>query len=305
MKENEWNIGFSESVREALEQLNKNQISTSALAMSQAWRAAIPDYKLNGAYTVLNEIVASHKAWCEKVLPSSTFSERMATAYPTLKMEMPSISLSILAQVDTSAFAAFRESISAAMLVKTDWSWLSEVQIYDSEDETENISEEMITQEIRSEIAADITQVLSNPENMEAVSQSKYLQWKARNPGLAALFLEILYPFLLAMIQIFVPIWLARPVKDSQVYEKPTATSNMVCNITIENTVTVIGDVPYYYEIEFVHPETGEMVTGYVYKGNVAAEEAEETEAQVEETEPVEDSEHIPDTTVVQTEPTE
>lgn len=53
------------------------------------------------------------------------------------------------------------------------------------------------------------------------------------------------------------------------------------------------------------HPETGEMVAGYICKGNVAAEESEETEAQVEETTAVKESESIPDVTSVQTAPTE
>ena len=74
-------------------------------------------------------------------------------------------------------------------------------------------------------------------------------------------------------------------------------------NITVENNITVIGDVPYYYEVEFINPETGELVTGYIYKGNIIAEEQDETELQEEVTEPTEVAESVPDAAVSQTEP--
>lgn len=304
MKENNWNFTFSESFLKTMKELNKVQLPASAIAMSQAWRTAVPKYELNGAYTALNEIVASHKAWSEAVFPAHSFSAMVAAMSPTVKVDVSSIAQSVMGQMNTSALIALRESASRAVLA-ADWSWLSEVHCQEAEDEAETVSEDMITPEIRSEIAEDITQILSDPEHMETVSQSKYLQWKERNPGLAAFFLDILYPFLLMLIPLLVSIWTARPIKDSKVYEKPTSTSNVVCNLTIENNVTVVGDMPYYYEIEFAHPETGEMVTGYIYKGNVAAEESEETEAQVEETTAVEESEPIPDVTAAQTELTE
>ena len=86
--------------------------------------------------------------------------------------------------------------------------------------------------------------------------------------------------------------------------------SNIVYNITIENHVTVVGDVPYYYVVEFPHPETGEMVTGYVSKRNLAPDEPEKTEAQEEEdqeeeTEATEESEATTEVTEPPTEVSE
>ena len=77
-------------------------------------------------------------------------------------------------------------------------------------------------------------------------------------------------------------------------YEEPTSTSNVVNNISVEQNVTIIGDAPYFYEVEFVDPETGETVTGYIYKGNLVINdqkelttESEETDAATETIEPV------------------
>lgn len=173
-----------------------------------------------------------------------------------------------------------------------------EIRKDDEQKASENIAEETLTPEIRAEIAADITEVLSKPEELQSVSQSKYLQWKERNPGFAAFFIQILYPFLLMIIPLLTSIWLARPVKNAQVYEEPTSTSNVVYNVTVENNITVVGDAPYFYKVEFPDPETGELVTGYIYKANLA-------EVVPDATESAEVTETIPETTESQTEPTE
>lgn len=152
-------------------------------------------------------------------------------------------------------------------------------------------------------MAADINQILADPNTMHVASQSKYLQWKERNPGFAAFFLNILFPILLLIADWGFSSWQARSTKDSRVYEEPVSTSSVVYNITVENNITVIGDVPYYYEVEFINPETGELVTGYIYKGNIIAEEQDETELQEEVTEPTEVAESVPDAAVSQTEP--
>lgn len=302
MKESNWNFTFSESFLKTMKELNKVQVPASAIAMSQAWRAAVPKYELNGAYTALNEIVASHKAWSETVLPAHSFSAMVAAVRPAVKVDVSSIAQSVVAQIDTSALVALRESASRAVLA-TDWSWLSEVYP-EKDDPHAALEEKEVAPEIRAEMAADITEVIAEPETMHLTSRNKYLEWAKKHPELAVQFLTLLLMFI-QTICMMVSTWQARLVKDSQVYQEPASTSNVVYNLTVENNVTVIGDVPYYYEIEFTHPETGEMVTGYIYKGNVAAEESGKTEAQVEETVAVEESEPIPDVTEAQTEPTE
>lgn len=55
MSENKWNFTFPESFLKVMEELNKVQLSTSALAMSQAWKAAVPDYNFIGVASVLKK----------------------------------------------------------------------------------------------------------------------------------------------------------------------------------------------------------------------------------------------------------
>ena len=310
MKDKNMTFTFPESYLATLKELNKIQLSSSVLAISQAWKDVVPNYKLDGVKSALNEILATQKVWREMVLPPSAISEMIAAAYPKLKVDFPVLTQSILAQVDFSALAALRESVSLAVLAKADWSWLSEVRTIEGKDDEDNVTlnfaaESSVTQEVRTEMAADINQILADPNTMHVVSQSKYLQWKERNPGFAAFFLNILFPILLLIAGWGFSCWQARSTKDSRVYEEPVSTSSIVYNLTVENNITVIGDVPYYYEVEFINPETGELVTGYIYKGNIIAEEQGKTELQEEVTEATEVAESSPDAAESQTEPVE
>ena len=74
MSDNKWNFTFPESFLKVMEELNKLQLSASALAMSQAWKAAVPKYELNGVYAALNEIVARQKEWEQLVAQANSFS---------------------------------------------------------------------------------------------------------------------------------------------------------------------------------------------------------------------------------------
>lgn len=286
MSKYNWEFALPESVLKT--QATLNGLAASALAMSDAWKAAVPHYDFSGAYAALNAYLDNYESISRQVA------------------QMSSIAKSVLPLIDTSVFDTLKYASAATKALQdVDWGWVVnayaeafEIRKDDEQKASENIAEETLTPEIRAEIAADITEVLSNPEELQSVSQSKYLQWKERNPGFAAFFIQILYPFLLMIIPLLTSIWLARPVKNAQVYEEPTSTSNVVYNVTVENNITVVGDAPYFYKVEFPDPETGELVTGYIYKANLA-------EVVPDATESAEVTETIPETTESQTEPTE
>lgn len=277
MSKYSWDFGVPDYFLQVQEALNT--LAASAVSISKVWESAISQYDFNGVHTVLN-------AWLEN--------------YNSISDQISSISKSILPLIDTSVCGALRDltAISEA-LQSVDWAWLSEVY---SEDNGKNVSsvtieDQKIAPEIRAEIAADITSVIAEPETMHITSRNKFFEWVKKSPENAMVFLNTLLVFIQTICMI-VSTWQARPVKDSQVYQEPVSTSNVVYNLTVENTVTVVGDVPYYYEVEFVNPETGESVIGYIYKGNL-------TEVFPDAPEDVEASEATPDTAESQREPTE
>ena len=286
MSKYDWGFTLPESVLNTQKILSK--VVASALATSEAWKTALPLYDFSGVHAALNAYLDN----CESI------SRQVA--------QMSRLGKSILPLIDTSVFDTLKYASTATRALQdVDWGWVVDAYAEafggkDDDDQkfSESISQETLTPEIRAEIAADITEVLSNPEKLQSTSQSKYLQWKERNPGFAAFFIEILWPFLLMLIPLLASICLARPVKNSHVYEEPTSTSNVVYNVTVENNITIIGDVPYFYKVEFLDPKTGELVTGYIYKANL-------TEVDPDATESTETTDTIPEATEGQTESTE
>ena len=309
MSENKWNFTFPESFLKIMEELNKVQLSASAMAMSQAWKAAVPDYNFIGVASALEQYASATKRLSNVTLTTSSILGLTDAINAMHTLKMSSVAASVLPLIDTSAYAALVDTAGIkSVLSGTDWSWLSEVHL---EDYTENTdvpampkADEM-DPEIRAEIAADIAEVIAEPETMHITSKKKFMEWMKESPEHALAFLSALLVFIQTICMV-VSTWQARPVKDSQVYQEPVSSSNVVYNLTVENTVTVIGDVPYYYEVEFVNPETGESLIGYIYKGNLAAEESEDVDIPEEEaTEATEIPETIPDTTEGQVASTE
>ena len=314
MKEKNWDFTFPDPFLKSMEKLNRIQLSASALAMSEAWKVAVPSFKIDGAYTALNELIARQREWEKLVIPTTAFSALAKDILPAVKFDTSAFARSVLEQIDTSTLTALQEAVSVGALVGKDWSWMDDVQVEDAEIDNQETPVREVSPEIRSQIAADITDVLSDPENMHTTSRNKYLDWVRERPENAMLFWQTLCQIiqtLFVVLTFAVTTWQARAVKDSQVYEEPKSTSNVVYNLTVENNVTVIGDAPYYYEVEFVNPETGKQMIGYVYKANLVAEEPEETENQEEEerwgeeTETTEESEATTETTEPPTEVSE
>ena len=297
MSENRWNFTFPEPFLKVMEELNKVQLSASALAMSHAWKAAVPDYNFKGVASVLEQYASVTKSLSNVTLPTSSILGLTDVINAMHTVKMSSVAASVLPLIDTSVYAALVDTAGIkSALNSIDWSWLSEVRL---EDYTENTDipempkEDELNLETRAEMAADIAEVISEPETMHITSKKKFMEWIKESPEHALTFLTALLVFIQTICMV-VSTWQARPVKNSQVYQEPVSTSNVVYNLTVENTVTVIGDVPYYYEVEFINPETGESIIGYVYKGNLATEETEVHEE--EEPEVTEILETIPDT---------
>ncbi len=200
----------------------------------------------------------------------------------------------ILPTIDLSYLSAAREATALAALVKNDWSWISKAYrelnpIVDDEEFFDPETEEgIVTPEVKTELAADIQEVLVAPE----LSKPKYLVWKERHPLLADIFLTLILSIISGVASgLIVYAITAASAKNAKVYEEPSSSSNIVYNVTVNQDITIIREVPYYYEVEIVDPETGETKTGYIYKANVTVdetipEEKLQDEADIDTTEP-------------------
>lgn len=294
-----------------------DQLSIPALEISNALRVAIPEYNFSGISEALQECTAAFREIPKIAFPTDALRELAETMQALPKIEVSGFAQAILSQIDTSAYAALKESAAMVSLATADWSWLSEE--YNKEDEAEEetedvpgeITEEIATPEVRAEIREDIAKVLTNPEQAQEISRSNYVKWKERHPLLADLYMQVFLPFVASIL-----VWLvtsgieavtASATKNARVYDEPSASANVVCNITVNQNITVIGEVPYYYVVELPNSEAGEETVGYIYKGNLTIEESEASGEDVSEESIETEAEEIevPETTVEATEPQE
>lgn len=309
-----WNFTVPDSVLKTQKMLDSLRLSFPVLEMSSVLKSAVTDFNIEGVSAALKNFAA-----ISANIPDITLSTKALLGITDTLSMLPTTRISSMAEaiiplVDTSALEVLKDSATLAAIAaapKIDWSWISDVYSdADDSDEDSECTEVEVTPEIRAEIAADINEVLSRPNEAGDISQSKYVKWKEQHPFLADLYMQVLLPLIQAILYGLIAFGaaslLASANKDARVYEEPTSTSNVVNNISVEQNVTIIGDAPYFYEVEFVDPETGETVTGYIYKGNLVINEQEEpttepdeTEVSTERTEPVgeipEKAENLPE----------
>ncbi len=118
----------------------------------------------------------------------------------------------------------------------------------------------------------EITEVFADQQNWQQKLMTMCLKYQETNPILAWAFRYILVGILVGVAASYI----MQMASNSKVRELPTSTSNVIYQVTEESNIIVIGDVPYYYEVEFENPETGEAVRGYVSKRSISALEKQE-----------------------------
>ena len=156
-----------------------------------------------------------------------------------------------------------------------DWEWMSSA-LQGNENKYDTVeAQSIITPEIQKELDESVQQVLSEASTDEAV-KSRFIQWQKKNPVLAFIFLNIIIVILTNLVSSFAYDWISAKLnRTSNVYEEPRASSSVVINVNVENEIIIINSVPYYYQVVYTDPETGEEYTGYVSKKNVEPESIE------------------------------
>jgi len=103
----------------------------------------------------------------------------------------------------------------------------------------------------------EIPNVILNDNTSEVTSFGK------RHPRLVSVIIYILLNL------IFQPFWeyvIAEPAMSLLFRESPASTSNVVYQITQEQNIYIIDEVPYYYYVQTTDPDTNELIEGYISK---------------------------------------
>ena len=133
-----------------------------------------------------------------------------------------------------------------------------------------------LTPEEERELATNISGALQDTLNWQQRLMSVLLKWKERNPIIAFL-VALLISNIIWNLFINAVSWTAKTVKASVIRNEPTSSAIETCRIQQAQHVIVIGDVPYYYFIEFNDPNTNAPQRGYISKKSVQAISESET----------------------------
>lgn len=148
-----------------------------------------------------------------------------------------------------------------------DWDWVGNNINYSESYGAENI-EKILTDDVREEIDESVQEIVLSGGNQKNLEE-KYVEWKNRHPLFSELFLQ-LFCIIMSIIITSASNWIGGVLTNSSnVYEEPKASSNIVVNVNIDQSVTIVNEAPYYYKVVFTDDKTGKDVTGYVCKKNI------------------------------------
>jgi len=154
-------------------------------------------------------------------------------------------------------------------LFKTiDWSTIEEYALARKEIDGEiEAPAPMLTPEIEQALGDDIREIFSEPQNWEQKAQAKVSVWQREHPVLAVILFRIIFALVMGLLTTY--LYSATVQKTAHLYEEPTASSEIIMDVVPDQDIVIIGDAPYYYEIEITDSETGETYVGYIYKAAI------------------------------------
>lgn len=225
--------------RELLYTQNMSGITAAAASMQSVLRAAIP---IDTTQALFKSVASMQTILANVQLPKAI------DLIPTIEKILPAID-------------------NTWKMPTIDWEWLSQ-NIDSLRDFDDPELDAIVTEDVYEELEESVQETIISGTSQKNI-EAKYGEWKNQHPLLADLYLQLI-SLILAVLSGLIVNWLSGIlIKPANVYEEPKSSSNIVVNINVDQNVTIVNEVPYYYEILYMDSETGEEKTGYVYKNNI------------------------------------
>ena len=146
--------------------------------------------------------------------------------------------------------------------------------VYADYDFSENEDEIALGKHEKEELEDAVNLIVEQPKNWQ-ITLVKYCKiWKERNPALASFFAILFFKFLFPLlVTVGGGLIVAQIITTTPLREYPSPDSSIITKVCSNQDVLLIGDAPYYYEIQYEHIETGEKNNGWVAKRSVALQE--------------------------------
>lgn len=180
----------------------------------------------------------------------------------------------LLTSSSLTDFSTIIESINGERILEQ---WID--KIGNGEENTEVSSEEI------TEAYDDLTDILNDARNWQQILTDVIRKWREKNLVICFLLVNIVLPLILSVLA--TPIYNGITSNNASIKDEPSASGNTICNITVNQHITIIStSTNYYYEVEFYDEESGELIKGWLSKRSVKLNE-ETSESETEETEEV------------------
>ena len=150
-----------------------------------------------------------------------------------------------------------------------DWQWLADLQTNHDGVQASTVEEiaPQITEEETKLFCGDFNELVESAKDGVAVVEGKFKELNEKYPLLVQIILMIVS---IILGQIF-----SQPaitITNSNIYLEPVSNSTIIYQTTINQNINIIGDAPYYYNVQLVDPQTGDEYQGYIYKRNVSVD---------------------------------
>ena len=152
-------------------------------------------------------------------------------------------------------------------------------QIASAPESVETLSDEVsnLSDEEQHIVADEITAILADKKNWDQRFMECVHKFKDTHPTIASVLINFFLPLLIAIIANLISTRIGQIISPAKVYEEPASTSQVIYHIEQNQTVIIIGDAPYYYEVEIRDSKSEQSLTGYISKRSITISENDES----------------------------
>lgn len=125
-------------------------------------------------------------------------------------------------------------------------------------------------------LADEVSAALAPQKNWERRLKDRMAKFQENHPVLAPLLFGIILNLLTDAICLLFSTAIGQVCTPAKVYEKPQTTSQVVYHLEPLQEVKIIGEQPYYFQIELTDNDTGDTLIGFVSKRSLKVADTEE-----------------------------
>ena len=125
-------------------------------------------------------------------------------------------------------------------------------------------------------VVSEVEDILLSGKNWEQRFAEQIKSFSQTHPVIAWVLEKIFFAILIGIITNIASSAIGKALSPANVYEEPNSSSQIVYHIELNQNVVVVGDVPYYYEVEIQDESSGYRYAGYVSKRSISLMESEE-----------------------------